>query len=259
MKHYKNIMAVLAGLLIIPTTANVETLIGGQKVADYAGLYTYDASIEVAIALTDAYEKLTTFTADMAEKTSNGAHSTDNITIGASGVYEITYTMDMKSAAGGKTFAFNAFEIAASAAGTSIAGISKATPGVVTTSANHGLSNGDKVKIAGVVGMVEVNDNIYTIANKTDKTFELTDDEGVDINTSGYTDWSSGGAVYLTTSLDCSHTHSGFSNQDIARTAAASCFAPLTAGNTLEIYVKGITDDTNITMVSGQLAIKRVE
>lgn len=67
-----------------------------------------------------------------------------------------------------------------------ITGITAANPGVVTTSAAHGYENGDIVYIQGVVGMVEVNNRSFTVANKTSTTFEIED-------TSGHTTYSSGG------------------------------------------------------------------
>lgn len=67
-----------------------------------------------------------------------------------------------------------------------ITGITQANPGVVTTSAAHGYENGDIVYIQGVVGMVEVNNRSFTVANKTSTTFEIED-------CSGHTAYSSGG------------------------------------------------------------------
>ena len=74
--------------------------------------------------------------------------------------------------------------------GTAISNITQADPGVVTTSASHGLENGDTVWLYDVVGMTEVNGETYTVANKTATTFELS---GVD--TSGFTAYSSAGSV----------------------------------------------------------------
>ena len=58
---------------------------------------------------------------------------------------------------------------------TDITDITNANPAVVT-SAGHGRANGEKVRIKEVEGMTEVNlgyINAYTVANKTDDTFEL--------------------------------------------------------------------------------------
>lgn len=71
-----------------------------------------------------------------------------------------------------------------------ITGITQANPAVVTTSGAHGLSDGDKVKISGVVGMTEVNSYTFTVANSTSTTFEL-----LNTNSTGYTAYSSGGTV----------------------------------------------------------------
>ncbi|TXG77627.1 hypothetical protein E6Q11_02540 [Candidatus Dojkabacteria bacterium] len=53
-----------------------------------------------------------------------------------------------------------------------ITGATQANP-VVITSASHGLSNGDEVRIYDVMGMEELNGNVYTLANVAANTFEL--------------------------------------------------------------------------------------
>ncbi len=53
-----------------------------------------------------------------------------------------------------------------------ISAITKADPGVVTT-ATHGFSNGDDIKLIGVGGMTEVEGITYRVANSTATTFEL--------------------------------------------------------------------------------------
>jgi len=68
-----------------------------------------------------------------------------------------------------------------------ITGITQANPGVVTCVA-HGLDDGDVVLITNVAGMVEVNGNLYTVANKAADTFELSG-----VNTTAYTAYVSGG------------------------------------------------------------------
>jgi len=66
---------------------------------------------------------------------------------------------------------------------------------VVVTATSHGFSDGDQVKIIDVVGMTELNNNIYLVSSKTDHTFELTDLSGNDIDGSEYTAYISGGEV----------------------------------------------------------------
>ena len=68
-----------------------------------------------------------------------------------------------------------------------ITAITKANPAVVTAT-SHGYSNGDRVFVSGVVGMTEVNNREFTVANKTTNTFELSG-----INSSSFTPYTSGG------------------------------------------------------------------
>ena len=85
---------------------------------------------------------------------------------------------------------------ARSATGTSsavekvISGATAANPCVITAT-GHGFSNGDKVSIRGVVGMVELNlETAYTVANKATNTFQL-----LGVNSTGFTGYTSGGVA----------------------------------------------------------------
>ena len=75
-----------------------------------------------------------------------------------------------------------------------ITGITQANPAVVTAT-SHGYENGDEVLITGVVGMTEVNSKRFLVSNKTTNTFELQDKDGVDINSTAFTAYSSGGVA----------------------------------------------------------------
>ena len=75
-----------------------------------------------------------------------------------------------------------------------ITGVTKANPGVVTSAA-HGLPNGTRVTITGVVGMTELNGNQYLVANTATNTFTLTTLTGVAVDTTGFTVYSSGGVA----------------------------------------------------------------
>lgn len=72
-----------------------------------------------------------------------------------------------------------------------ITGITKASPGVVT-STSHGYSNGDYVFLS-IVGMRQLDDKVARVANVTTNTFEL---EGVD--TTNFDTFTSGTAQKLT-------------------------------------------------------------
>jgi hypothetical protein len=73
-----------------------------------------------------------------------------------------------------------------------ISAITKANPAVVTAT-SHGYENGDEVVISGVGGMTEVNGKRFLVANKATNTFELTDKDGTNINSSTFTTYTSGG------------------------------------------------------------------
>ena len=75
-----------------------------------------------------------------------------------------------------------------------ITGITQANPAVVT-STSHGYSNGDEVVITAVVGMTEVNSKRFLVADVTTNTFQLTDKDGTNINSTGYTAYSSAGTA----------------------------------------------------------------
>lgn len=84
-----------------------------------------------------------------------------------------------------------------------ITGITKASPAVVTVDAwptdgdGTNIGDGNQVQILSVVGMTEI-DGIYTMddANVTAKTFSLNDSgNSVDINSVGFTTYTSGGTV----------------------------------------------------------------
>ena len=75
-----------------------------------------------------------------------------------------------------------------------ISGATQADPVVITATA-HGYSNGDEISISGVVGMTELNNKRYLVANKTTNTFEITDIDGTNINGTGFTAYTSGGVA----------------------------------------------------------------
>jgi hypothetical protein len=77
----------------------------------------------------------------------------------------------------------------------SLSGISQANPGVFTTTGAHGLTVGQLVTITNVVGMTQVNGNIYVV-NTTPLTTTFTVIfQGSVLNTSSYTAYTSGGTV----------------------------------------------------------------
>lgn len=101
-----------------------------------------------------------------------------------SGVYPIDVSLSTT------TYRIVASESAATSRATAtITGATQANPCLISAAA-HGFSNGDLIYISDVVGMTELNKRIFTIANITGGTFELSG-----VNSTAYTAYSSGGAA----------------------------------------------------------------
>ncbi len=70
-----------------------------------------------------------------------------------------------------------------------VTGITNASPGVVTTDITHGFSSGQVINIAGVTGMVGINNVPLTITVLSPHTFSI----GIDTTASG--SWTGGGLI----------------------------------------------------------------
>lgn len=101
--------------------------------------------------------------------------------------------------------------------GLSITGATKANPCVITSAA-HGLRNGQSIKIDGVAGMTQLNGNTYTVAGKTDDTFQLSG-----VNSSAYGTYTSGGVIsFLSLAYDDGSGANGFQANGTSKTADAT-------------------------------------
>lgn len=99
-----------------------------------------------------------------------------------------------------------------------ISAVTQANPGVVT-SATHSYSNGDTVIINDIVGMTELNGKRFIVANVTATTFELTDIDGVDVDTSGFTAYVSGGTVERVLEIASPYTEAQLFDLQFAQSA----------------------------------------
>lgn len=94
-----------------------------------------------------------------------------------------------------------------------ITDITAADPPVVTA-AGHGLANGDRVILDDVLGMTEVNDRYFTVANATTDTFELSGVVGAD-----FTAYTSGGSVYVPVEIATTYTEDELADLAFAQSA----------------------------------------
>ena len=76
----------------------------------------------------------------------------------------------------------------------SISGVTQADPGVVSAT-SHGFKDGDAVTITSVAGMTELNNNTYYVKYINSGSFSLVDSSGADVDTSGFSSYSSGGSA----------------------------------------------------------------
>ena len=83
---------------------------------------------------------------------------------------------------------------------TTISGATKANPCVVTDT-SHPYTNGQEIFITAVVGMTELNDKYYKVKNVGANTYELTDINDTNINSTAFTTYSSAGTSALTIEL----------------------------------------------------------
>ena len=140
-----------------------------------------------------------------------------------------------------------------------ITAITKANPAVVTSNA-HGYSNGDEIKITSVVGMTEVNEKRFLVANKTTNTFELTDKDGTNINSTNFTTYTSGGVANKVFEITTPYTTAQLFDIKFVQSADVMYLchpshAPATLSRTGDIswtladvvFTKGPFQDVNIT------------
>ena len=78
-----------------------------------------------------------------------------------------------------------------------ISAVTKANPGVVTTTEDNFFTEGADITITNVGGMVELNGGSYYVNILTSNTFALYSDSGltIPVNTTGYTTYTTGGRV----------------------------------------------------------------
>lgn len=137
---------------------------------------------------------------------------------------------------------------------TNISGATQASPCVITDTA-HGYSDGDEVYIDGIVGMEELNGRFFLVANKTTNTFELTDLQGNNIDSSSYTAYTSGGTAgrvyeathpyaaadlfeikYVQSEDVMTLTHPDYQDQELRRVAATTwTFSNITYGPSIAV------------------------
>jgi Flp pilus assembly protein TadG len=137
-----------------------------------------------------------------------------------------------------------------------ITGATKATPAVITSTA-HGLVAGDKVWISGVSGMTQLNNKPYIVGTTTANTFQLKDYNNVNVNSTGYSTYSSGGIVRKCVvptagvngcEVQVTSAGHGFADGDYVVISGVAGMTQINTGTNATWQVSGVTADTfNLT------------
>ena len=104
-----------------------------------------------------------------------------------------------------------------------INGVTKANPAVLTTASNHGYSVGDIIFINGVAGMTALNNKYYRVGAKTNTTISLQTEAGANVDSRGYSTYSSSTSdyvrrcIYTSCNLRVNATAHGFQTGDWVR------------------------------------------
>lgn len=208
---------------------------------DYAGIH-YSGAGTLTIILTDLYHKIDDFALDGIAAVSTADFANGRLLFGAARAYGVHFGVSGEVAGAGALFEVEAFRISQATA--AITAITQATPGVVTAP-GHGLSNGDRVKITGVVGMTEVNDKTFTVAGVAGDDFNLTDAEGVNVATGGFGAWVSDGTVALAVGIV--EISGDFPNGTVG--PAGGSFPHMgVKGDAVELYAKNEDNANNIAI-----------
>ena len=197
--------------------------------------------------------------------------------------FEFSTTQAYLIEAGDSYFRFYRNNGVITEAAQNITNITKTNPAVVTYDGADNYANGDEVYISGVVGMTEVNGKFFLVSNVDTgaNTFELEDIDGVDVDSSAYSEYTSGGTVaevyeiaspFAKTDLfdsDGVHnfqtaqsadvlyiTHTDYQTRSLTRTAHTSWSV-----NTMDLidgpYLDENTSDTTLTLsgTSGSVTV----
>jgi phage tail protein X len=141
-----------------------------------------------------------------------------------------------------------------------ISAVTKANPGVVTTTEDNFFTEGTQITITNVGGMTQLNGNTYYVNVLTSNTFSLYSDSGLSspVDTSAYTTYTSGGRVIAsvggagTSAAGGSNTTIQFNDNNVIQGNAGFTFNKITGA----VAIPGNVTAGNVTgtLLTGTLA-----
>ncbi len=88
-----------------------------------------------------------------------------------------------------------------------ITNITQADPAIATAT-DHTFSDGDQIRFSSILGMTEINNIVFTVGTVAGSTFEIRDfSDAVDIDSTGFTAYSSSGSVEQVENTFSTFTH----------------------------------------------------
>jgi phage tail protein X len=140
-----------------------------------------------------------------------------------------------------------------------ISAVTKANPGVVTTTQDNFFTEGTEITITNVGGMTQLNGNSYYVNVLTSNTFALYSDSGLStpVDTSAYTTYTTGGRVIAsvggagTSAAGGSNTTIQFNDNNVIQGNAGFTFNKITGA----VAIPGNISASNVvaTLVTGTL------
>ena len=223
--------------------------------SNYAGIGVNSNAVATVVEMISAYEMITIFAYDMPEKVSDGAFGSNNITPAENGDYNLHVNVTGSSGVLNQTYVLVLFALSATTYPLTLA--TNANPCVVTVN-GHPFINGDRVKITGVAGMLEINDRVFTVAAAGANTFALNNDVGANVNSGGWGVYAGPGTAQLAAEIPVTHSHRKLAGiGDIGNFNNAG-IATLVANEPLELFVMCTTGANDFTAVDANASIHRV-
>ena len=225
-----------------PSFAGLTVAGSAVLLSDYASISFDNSASATTIPAAERFVLAADFDTNGPDNISTADQANNRLTAGATRVYDVRANIAATAGGTNKTYEWYAFVLSQTA--TTITAATQANP-VVITAAGHGLSNGQKVAIKSAGGMTEINDQVFTVSGVSGADFSLQDDTPANVDGTGFTAYTTGGTVQLATQTTV-HAHRKFAAADVGAMPAGDLVS-ITSGDHVELYVKGITDATNIT------------
>lgn len=243
-------VATFAGTLAVTSTVawgTGATIASSNDVRpDYAAIGFDGNAGAHTVSLVDAYFPVTEFDTNGLDEVSTSDQANNAVTAGDNRDYLVHFNGDAEAAGSSQDFAFDAMNISQTTV--AIQSISNATPAVVVTQAVHNLTTNDLVKIKGCTTMTEPNGRVFRVTVTNTTTFELEDDEGVDIASGAWGVHDATTGTIQEATKTGSHAHRTFSNAQGFGSFSGHWPYTMVSGDSVEVFMKNKSSGGNVIL-----------